>query len=95
MSPKIFDRSGREHELAPLVNPNRRQILAGAGLLAMVVGGCARETASSSKTRDIGFDLWVGQPGIGFGDSVAISSGSRSISGPYEWRHPITGETML
>lgn len=49
--------------------------------------------ADASKGA-IGFDLWSGVPGSGFGDRIDKTVGSRRVSGPHSWRHPVTGKTL-
>jgi hypothetical protein len=79
----------------------RRGLLIGG--LALTAAGCAAPQPSGAPRPSrapglpeavIGFDMWVGQPGVSFGDSVDVMQGSRRIHGPIDWRHPVTGERL-
>lgn len=70
---------------------SRRAALAGAIAL---LAGCAAPKPKTAQSRDIGFDLWCGRPGAKFGDKIAVTHGSRTISGPMVWTHPITNEVL-
>jgi hypothetical protein len=65
-----------------------------AGLTAGCAGPAARRAVPDPETRLIGFDLWSGVPGSKFGDPIRIAQGSRVISGPIDWTHPVTGERL-
>ncbi len=47
-----------------------------------------------ARQGQIGFELWSGVPGSTFGERIDKTVGSRRISGPRNWRHPVTGETL-
>lgn len=76
---------------------NRRGLLSGGSAAALLaLAGCSTTlTDISGGSRTIGFDLWAGAPGAKFGDPVDVRIRSRRIHGPYEWRHPVTGENIL
>ncbi len=69
---------------------SRRNFLMGASG-SLLMAGCA--TAPSGPPRDIGFELWSGVPGSTFGAPVNKTVRSRRISGPFNWTHPVTGQT--
>ena len=79
--------------LAPV--PSRRAILSGSlAATGLILAGCAApapERADAPVTRVIPFALWAGAPGATFGDPVDVTVGSRTIRGPFDWRHPVTG----
>lgn len=78
--------------------------LAGIPAAALVLGGglsMAQAQPAEAQVRKAvagqgtgGFDLWSGVPGSTFGDRIDKTVGSRRISGPHSWRHPVGGETI-
>lgn len=77
---------------------DRRDCLAfGLAATGLLLAGCAApspERADAPETRVIPFALWAGAPGSAFGDPVDVTVESRTIRGPFDWRHPVTGQTM-
>ena len=76
---------------------SRRSLLLSAGAIsAFALSGCMAPDSGLflSDHAEIGFDLWSGVPGARFGDAVDVRHGSRRIQGPFDWTHPVTGETM-
>lgn len=64
--------------------------------LVAVLGACAAPQERGSDTRDIGLDLWSGDPslaGITL-PQVRMTHNTRTLSGPRSWTHPDTGETV-
>lgn len=61
--------------------------------LIAVVGACAA-APQKADTREIGLDLWTGDPGIAGPvlPQVQVVHGTRSISGPRAWTHGKTGQ---
>ena len=72
----------------------RRLMTALAGSsTALMLGACT--TPALANPTNIGFDLWSGVQGATFGSAVDKTVGSRRITGPHTWTHPITGEAMV
>lgn len=61
--------------------------------LIAVVGACAA-APQKADTREIGLDLWTGDPGVAGPalPQIQVVHGSRSISGPKAWTHDKTGQ---
>lgn len=62
--------------------------------LVAALGACAMQRGPD--TREIGLDLWTGDPavaGVGL-PQVQVAHGTRTITGPRSWTHPDTGETL-
>jgi hypothetical protein len=75
---------------------NRRGILAGGICISgLLLAGCAPGASTSlGASRIIPFSLWTGVDGAVFGAPVDVTVESRTIRGPFDWRHPATGETL-
>lgn len=75
----------------------RRHPLARLALIVPLVallGACAMQR--EPETRDIGLDLWTGDPalaGVAL-PQIRVTHGTRTLSGPRTWTHPDSGETM-
>ncbi|MEO3430588.1 hypothetical protein AAFN88_17165 [Pelagibius sp. CAU 1746] len=62
--------------------------------LVAALGACAMDRGPD--TRDIGLDLWTGEPaaaGVTL-PQVQVTHGSRTISGPKVWADPKSGQTI-
>lgn len=75
----------------------RRRPLARLALIVPLVallGACAMQR--EPDTREIGLDLWTGDPtiaGVAL-PQIRATHGTRTLSGPRSWVHPDTGEPM-
>jgi hypothetical protein len=70
-------------------------VLAALAVSGLSLAGCAPGAARAPKaSRVIPFALWAGVDAAAFGAPVDITYGNRTIRGPFDWRHPVTGETM-
>jgi len=64
--------------------------------LVALLGACAAPSREA-ETRDIGLDLWSGEPaaaGVALPQVEAVH-GTRSIAGPRAWTHDKTGQTVM
>ncbi len=62
--------------------------------LVAALGACAMQR--EPDTREIGLDLWTGDPAVAgvAQPQVQVTHGTRTISGPRNWTHPDSGETL-
>lgn len=60
-----------------------------------VLAACAAQP-KAPDTREIGLDLWTGDPGIaGLSQpQIQVVHGTRTLSGPKSWLHPRTGQAL-
>lgn len=74
----------------------RRSVLAGGfAATAIWLSGCSTIARQQPKDkRLITFSLWAGVEGAAFGDSVDITVESRTIRGPFDWKHPVTHRSL-
>jgi hypothetical protein len=63
--------------------------------LVALVGACAVQP-KEPDTREIGLDLWTGDPAVAGVTLPQVQSihGSRTISGPIAWTHDKTGQAL-
>jgi hypothetical protein len=78
----------------------RRSFIASGASVLLLAGcvapspGTAPATAPEGRRRTIPFSLWAGEPSATPDRPVRVTRGDVTISGPVDWVHPATGETL-
>jgi hypothetical protein len=70
---------------------SRRAVL-GGGLAALLAAGAPARAAGTPRT--LGFGLWAGDEAADPARPARIVLGTVAVSGPRDWLHPVTGETL-